>query len=354
MNLTVIFSCDTLYIRLATACHNLGRTYINAWWGDYMFKELNKKIMGLKKSIRQRDKLNKRVEKINIEIEKEKQRFYMLEELLDEEKYDVDKLEELSVSNLILSIMGSKKSRMAKEKNDYLVARLKYDECKLIIHSLMEQKSQFEEKLKEYSDVDKSYRELLDKKEQLIKENSGVDRDLQEENLRLIELSEVIADREDEIEDFEEAIEAGNEVLQYVEKLMNILNNSNNIGFFSNIIKSGELKEKDIEKVKALAYHTREHMSKFKRRILDINELRGFKNNPINIGSLSKMEDLFLEDFFIKSYLNKDVDRPMFNGRNLSTNIQTYVSRMLQEENNVREELKLINDTYFKIVENAK
>lgn len=319
-----------------------------------MFKELNKKIISIKKRMRQRNKIIKNIDKINIEIENERKRFYMLKDMLLQEKEDVDKLEEVSISNLILDITGSMKRIIAKEKNDYLVARLKYDECKLIIHGLTEEKKELEEELKGYSDVESSYREVLNKKEQLIKENSEVHGDIEEENLKLIELSEVIADREEEIDDFEDAIEDGNEALQYIEKLMNILNNSNNIGFFSNIIKSAEIKEKDIEKIRALAYETRECLSKFKRTILDVNQLRGFKNNPINIGALSKMENLFLEDFFIKSYLNKDVDRPMFNGRNLSTNVQTYVSRMLQEENHVREELKLINDTYFKIIENAK
>jgi len=49
---------------------------------------------------------------------------------LRRKKRDVDQLEGMNLTNLFYSILGTKEERLEKERQEYLAAKLKYDQCR--------------------------------------------------------------------------------------------------------------------------------------------------------------------------------------------------------------------------------
>lgn len=263
--------------------------------GSYMFTELNGKLIEIKKKLREKSKLDKKLYEINKEILNEKEVF-----------------ENLNIENLL------------------------------------NQKDDIEKELLCYSNVEDEFKEILKKKEELIKQSNSID----EENLKLMDLRERLADIEYDIREYGEAIDAGNDVLECIDKLMQILSSSKKIGFFKNLIRSDSLKEEDMERARELTCITRHSMNKFKRELLDVKLLTSKRGVITSSESFSKMIDLFINDFCVRADLNKDIDRAIFNGRSLSENIQVYVSELLESEKKVKEELLRLKENYSVIIEN--
>ena len=103
-----------------------------------MIESLDKRLTEVREKIRYKQKLEKDLLQIKESLAAEREKCANLEKQLLKEGRDVKKLESLSLTELFLTILGSKEAQLEKERQEYLAAKLRYDECRSEIDPLEE------------------------------------------------------------------------------------------------------------------------------------------------------------------------------------------------------------------------
>jgi chromosome segregation ATPase len=111
------------------------------------------------------------------------------------------------LTGLFYTILGSKDEQLEKERQEYLAAKLKKDECKDSVAALESEIVHLQQKIAPLKNLDAKYESILNRKAQLISEAKD------EKAGKLVELSEALADAQSDARELQEAIDAGNAVL---------------------------------------------------------------------------------------------------------------------------------------------
>ena len=136
-----------------------------------MLIHLNQDILLLKEKLREYNKLESMKESKIEELRKKEMEIRVLRSLLDKEKKDVDKLEGWTTASIFASIMGNKYYKLDKEKEEYLLAKLKYEDASESIEKLKKEIEGLETSLSDHENSNNKYKSLIDKKEELIIED---------------------------------------------------------------------------------------------------------------------------------------------------------------------------------------
>ena len=93
-----------------------------------MLKDINIKINQIKEQVAEKKVLEEKLDNLGKEIPMYECELRDLEEMLNKELRDVEKLKKVSLSSIICIIMRNKEKEIEKEEKEYLIAKLKYDD----------------------------------------------------------------------------------------------------------------------------------------------------------------------------------------------------------------------------------
>ena len=91
-----------------------------------------------------------------------------LKDRLASEKADVDKLESLSLTGMFYSVLGTKAEHLDREKQEYLAAKLKYDESVEAVNDLQAERTRLQQELESFKSIEQDYSRLIKEKERLL------------------------------------------------------------------------------------------------------------------------------------------------------------------------------------------
>lgn len=307
-----------------------------------MLKEINKEILELKEKLRKNKKLESSKRMIEEEIIKAKTQQKKLDKELIKEKKDVENLEDTTLSSIFLSIIGKKEEKLHKEKEEYLIAKLKYNESITQIQEL-ESKLEYTNKLlEEYNKDHKMYDGLLIQKEELLISQGGeVGSRLKDELLKVDELAV-------DIKEIKEAIDAGDIVLTSLSRVVKKLESAKGWGtwdmlgggFVSNMAKHSAINEaNDIAKL------VQRDLKTFKKELSDVNE---FTSIQVNLSSFASFADFFLDGIFVDWFVQSKINDSLNNARETILKIEAITLKLNENlsslENRIREsELRIKN-----------
>lgn len=271
-----------------------------------MLDNLNTKISKVKEDLRRKQKLEGLLEKSKQELRSQEMKQNELYVILQKEEKDVKKLESLSLTGLFYSILGSKEEQMDKERQEYLAAKLKYDECCNTIKDLTEEISGYQKELKKYSDIDIEYQSLMKEKEELIL-SSHDDR-----AHRFLEMTERISNLQADAKEVKEAIRAGDNAMAALEQVIDSLESASGWGTWD-LLGGGFIataaKHSNIDKAKQYAHHAQRMLSVFNRELSDVNLSTDIH---IEIGSFATFADYFFDglisDWIVQSRIHDSID----------------------------------------------
>ena len=191
-----------------------------------MIESLDKRLTEVRENIRYKQKLEKDLLQIRESLAAEREKCANLEKQLLKEGRDVKKLESLSLTELFLTILGSKEAQLEKERQEYLAAKLRYDECRSEIDPLEEKERDTIKQLALLEGLEARYRELLDEKEAVIMSGQCSQARL------LLELSEKLGELKANQKELQEANEAGKHALAQLQKVQDSLGSAEAWGFW--------------------------------------------------------------------------------------------------------------------------
>lgn len=272
-----------------------------------MYTEINQEIYELKEKLFYKKKLKSLVSKLNEELENKRAESRKLQLQLESEKLDVEKLEGKSFSGVVLSILGKKEERLDKERQEYLTAKLKYDECMSIINDLSAELTNAKSQLRTYQDSDEEYNQKIEeKKKMIINEGGHKGKELRGYLDRINEIKL-------EMKELREAISAGQRTSDALGRVKDSLEDAKGWGtwdmlgggFFVNMAKHSA-----IDQANNYAHDFQRKLKSFMKELEDVDQ---FIDVNVNLTGFQVFADYFFDgffvDWFVQSKINDSLDR---------------------------------------------
>ena len=254
-----------------------------------MFNEINDRLMQTKGRLRSKRKLEAMLPQAQQALREEQDRSSKLKDRLASEKADVDKLEGLSLTGLFYSVLGTKREHLDKEKEEYLAAKLKYDESVEAVEDAEKAVQRLRNELAAFEHVDQEYESLIEEKERLLAES----RDPRGE--RLLSLSEQLADLTSDRKELREAVQAGEAAKKALEQVQSELSSATNWGTWDMLgggMISTMAKHSKIDSAKQHAHFAQRQLRRFQEELADAGQRL---HVSLEIGGFSKFADFFFD-----------------------------------------------------------
>ncbi len=296
--------------------------------GEITFAQLNSELIEIKEKLRTRQKLMSDIERTAGMLYDEKIKLKNFDSTVKKENDDVKKLEGLSLTGLFHVVLGDKDMRLDKERQEYLSAVLKYDECKYSVSALEREIENYKVQIASIGELDKKYENLIEKKESFISQGDSA------ESKEVLELAETISDTKSDLKEIREAIAAGQKALHGMDKVIDSLRSAKNWGTYDMLgggFISTAIKHSRIDDAKEAAYQVQQQLRCFQKELADIGTNTEIK---IDIGSFSKFADYFFDGLIFDWAVQSKINRSLENVLDVSKRINRVV---LHLQNNYRE-----------------
>lgn len=310
-----------------------------------MFEDINNRIFKIREKMNRKQKLEFMLEQAKKELEMQKNRKDELNKILNKEEKDVKKLESLSMAGLFYSILGSKEEQLDKERQEYLAAKLKYDECLNSLSDIETEIINYSEELRKYIDLDEEYKKLLKEKQELILGKND------EKSQTLIANLDKATDLELDIKEVKEAKNAGNNLHSALSQLIGTLESAKSWGtwdLFGGGIIATAAKHSKIDEAKEQVYNVQSLIRAFEKELSDIEMSTDI---DINISSFDTFADYFFDglifDWIVQSKINDSLDRVI----NLDSKVEKLINILINDLYKLENKLEMVREDIDRLME---
>lgn len=312
-----------------------------------MLSELNIQLTEIREKLLRRKKLEKDLSTIKSQIDFEETNKKSLSIILDKELADVEKLEELSLTSLFHSILGSKKNQLEKERQEYLRAKLNYEECNEGLEVLRADSRKLQNEIDKFGNLEDEYQIIFKQKEAVILNEND------ETTAKLFDLSEQFLAKDARLRELKEAMEAGESVLSAIRKILTSLNSAKDWGTLDMIgggMISTAVKHSHINDSQMYINQAQQAVRRLERELKDV-EIQ--VNISAEIGDFLTFAD-YLFDSLITDWLVQDKIKTSIN-RTLQ--LQKVINNIIRDLKNtsfeLKKEQKTITETRLSLIEKA-
>ncbi|MBC8587160.1 hypothetical protein [Paratissierella segnis] len=298
-----------------------------------MYTEINKKIYDLQEKLRIKEKLESLKKMAESELNKKRDQLEELKKQLKKEEKDVEKLEGTSFSSIFLSLTDKKDEKLDKEREEYLTAKLKYEECIGAIEEIEKELDYANTELHKYIGVKEDYDKAMKEKENLIlNEDSDKGRRLRE---KLDRINEIKLD----IKEIHEAIVAGKRANKSLSKMRKKLDSAKGWGvwdmlgggFISNVAKHSA-----IDEANEISHEVQHLLKAFQKELSDVNK---FTDIRVNISGFATFADFFFDGFFVDWFVQSKINNSIDNVDNVINKVEGIVGNLDGHLNSLNSEL---------------
>lgn len=250
-------------------------------------------------------KLRSQSQEANSRLKSKEERSVQLKQVLEKEYHDVEQLDKLNLTALFYSILANKDKKQEKERQEYLKAKLQYEEAIKEIKLIKRTVEQLRIEINLLKNSEEKYQLLLREKEEFLlsledessKNLQGVIDDINAAALHIQEIEEVLQEAEP--------------ALHYLNETFNQLQSAESWGTFDMIgggllvtsIKHGKIDEARLGISKAQFY-----LDNLSRELRDV-VLPTQLNESIDIGDFDSFGDYIFDglifDFIVQEKISK-------------------------------------------------
>ncbi|WP_272957000.1 hypothetical protein [Zunongwangia profunda] len=250
-------------------------------------------------------KLQSQYREANSRLKSKEERSVQLKQVLEKEYHDVEQLDKLNLTALFYSILANKDKKQEKERQEYLKAKLQYEEAIKEIKLIKRTVEQLRIQINLLKNSEEKYQLLLREKEEFLLS-------LEDESSK--NLQDVIDDINAaalHIQEIEEVLQEAEPALHYLNETFNQLQSAESWGTFDMIgggllvtsIKHGKIDEARLGISKAQFY-----LDNLSRELRDV-VLPTQLNESIDIGDFDSFGDYIFDglifDFIVQEKISK-------------------------------------------------
>ena len=314
-----------------------------------MIEELNKRFITVREKLREKQKLSNARQNTEQELRAEKSRLTKLGAVLKKEGRDVEKLEGLSISSLFYTILRSKENQLEKERQEYLAARLKYDECRDSVLMLEKYLAGIDLQIKELGDTEALYQSIFHEKEELIIAENGRHAE------QLFKISEEIADTKSNIKELDEAITTGNDVLLGINDVIDSLRSAGGWGAWDLLgggLITTAIKHSRIDDARASVHKVQQQLRIFFKELNDVDSTND-SGIAIDIGSFTTFADYFFDGLIVDWIVQSEINKSLENALDIGDKVVKTLNNLNELAENARNRLDTLQQQRESVVEDG-
>lgn len=225
---------------------------------------------------------------------------------LDRERADVERLEGLSFTAILWTVLQREEERREKEQTERAAAQMKHDAAAVDVQSLQAERERISSELAGLAGVDSAYAELIARKEQLLLASAD------ERAQKLLAMSEQVFRLRAEIKELEEAGNAGASAVQAVREVRKALEAAANWGTWDLWGDGGMLttsiKYNHLDEAKSAAQTANIKLDRFRRELRE-TQVAVDGVECVELSDTDRFIDIFLDNFFTDWEVQKSIDR---------------------------------------------
>jgi hypothetical protein len=255
-----------------------------------MLPKLSTRIEEIVEQKKVKTKIENDLQAVNKEYQDKTHKLDLLQQKLEKEKIDVEKLERTSLTAMFYSVLGSREQQLEKERQEMLSAQLLYQQTKHQVDYLKQEQTSLSQQLAKLSDIDSEYLSVLSEKEELLRQSN------QPVANELLGLAEEVSNLKSELKEIGEAIKAGKEVVSGLDQVIDSLGSAKGWGTWDLLgggFISTAIKHSRIDDARNGIYIVQTKISQFRRELADVEKTIDL---TINIGELATFADYFFDD----------------------------------------------------------
>jgi len=262
-------------------------------------------LFQLKERVEEKKRLETQLKKTLHDNSKTKERLAQLSAQLKKELNDVKQLEEDGITSLFYSILGNKVEKLDKERQEFLAAKLKHENCINELNKLEIEIKRIKSKITELGDPETKYKTLLNAKSAQLK----LTRDD-----RFIKYERLLENHLQQKSELNEAIEAGEMALKGLRLAIQALRKAKNWGIYDMVgggLLATAVKHSKMDEAKSLIQDVQVWLRKFKRELSDVNIVTN-EDLTIQLSSFSTFADYFFDnlifDWVVQDKINRSLE----------------------------------------------
>jgi chromosome segregation ATPase len=269
-------------------------------------ENIEEKIAAASARIERRKHTESKLQQARQSLQSERKRLADARAILLREEKDVRGLETLTMASILYSLAGRKDEKIDKEKQEFLAAKLKYDQATFAVNVLEADVESMARELTKLGDPQRDLALGLRAKEQLL---LSIDDSRAKE---LADLQEGTGRLKAWRQELQEAIAAGGHARRQLQDVIKSLESARSWGIWDmlggGVLATG-VKHLRIEDAKKQIHDLQQLLHKFNHELADLNEI-GIK---LSIGSFQTFADYFFDglliDWFVQSKINNSLER---------------------------------------------
>ncbi|MEQ8201500.1 MAG: hypothetical protein ABRQ24_08795 [Syntrophomonadaceae bacterium] len=296
--------------------------------------------------VKEREKWLHRREITGNLIQEQKNLRDQLKRQLALESRDVERLDGVTLLNLWHSLKGTKDDAKRKEQEEYLTAKLRYDEAEAALTALEADLSKIDNNLAAMGGIDTKYQQAVRDKEEYLLHSGGA------EARQLFEMAEQSGRLKAEGKELIEAIEAGEEAGKAFSKVQKSLGSAQGWGAFDLLgggLLTTAIKHSRISDAKNEIDQAQLLLRKFQREMADVK----YTNNTIEIGGLVTFADFFLDGLIFDAIVQSKINTAQDRTRHLQQEIKATLHELYMKQEQNKQELLELERKRRQIIENA-
>ena len=303
-------------------------------------------IFQLKEKTEEKKRLETLLQKAINDLNELQEKLLLLKSQLKKEFEDIQKLEGVGLTSLFYSILGNKVEKLDKERQEYLSAKLKYENCQNEISELETEIEKIKFKISDLGDPETNYTNFLNSKSSLLKKR-------QDEQFRRFEsqLEKQLAQKKE----LNEAIEAGEMALKGLKSAIHSLQKAKGWGTFDMLgggLLATAIKHSNIDEAKSVILDVQVWLKKFKRELSDVQ----FENNGeirIQLDSFSVFADYFFDNLIFDWVIQSQINRSLESCETIYRQVLDIVTQLRISDVEVTKKCKETKSEFTGYIENA-
>ncbi len=254
-------------------------------------------------------KLRSQLSEIEKDISTKNTELIKLKKALEKEFKDYKRIEETTLSSLFYSILGNKTAKLEKERQEYLFAKLKYDNLLEEIELSEHQKDKLISEIEPLKPFEKEYQSLLLEKEQYLSKIQD------KKGIELQQINDDISHLKTDIKETQEAIDAGKTARNKLLVILGHLDKAKNWGVYDMIgggSLSSMIKHSKINDAKREVSQAQYYINRFIKELKDLDNSLNIQES-IQIEGFYKFADIFFDglifDFVVQEKIYKSTQQ---------------------------------------------
>lgn len=245
-----------------------------------------------------------------------------LKKIMEEDEYDVTRLERRGLASLFYGIVGKKEEKLNEERREAVTSKAKYDVAMQEMDLVQRRISRYEEELVALKDIEMQYAYALKEKVKLLKATATPVSE------KILQYEEQISGFENQKKEIREAISAGNKAKNIAEQVLSELDDAEGWGTWDLLgggLISDLAKHSSLDDAQEEIEHLQVQLRRFKTELADVT-IRA--EMQVNIDGFLRFADYFFDGLFADWAVLDKIEESQSEVKNIIKQIQAVLDKL--------------------------